>query len=485
MTSSSPATTGSPPTATVIAVILVASFMDLVDVTIVAVAAPSVQASLGATPAQVQWVVAAYALALGAALVTGGRLGDAYGRRRAFLVGLTVFVVASAACALAPTAELLIATRVLQGLAAGTMVPQVFGIIRSSLDPRQRGAALGAYGGVQGLASIAGPLLGGLLVTADLFGLGWRTVFWVNVPIGLVALLLARRVLPESRQPGAARLDRPGAALVSGSLVLVLLPVVQGRSWGWPTWGWVMLLAGVVGLATFVAFEARLVVRGGQPVLDPHLLTRAFTGGLGASAAFFGGIASFFLLLSIYLQEGTGRTALATGLVTLPYALGSLVTSGLGVTLAARHGRRLLIAGSLLVAASHAGMWWVVTHADRPTWWQVGGPLLLGGLGLGLAAPPLVGVVLAAVPGRAAGAAGGVLSTVNQVAGAVGVAVLGALFFARVEEPVGAAGQPGPAFTDAFAAVLPWQVGLYVVAAALMTLLPAGSEAAEPPVSPP
>ena len=469
MTTSSPAATGSLPTSTptVIAVILVASFMDLVDVTIVAVAAPSIQASLGASPAQVQWVVAAYALALGAALVTGGRIGDAYGRRRAFLVGLAVFVVASAACALAPTAGVLIATRVLQGLAAGTMVPQVFGIIRSSLDPRQQGAALGAYGGVQGLASIAGPLLGGLLVTADLFGLGWRTVFWVNVPIGLVALVLARRVLPESRQPAAARLDLAGAALLAGSLVLVLLPVVQGRPWGWPLWGWALVLAGVAGLAAFLRVERRLVARGGQPVLDPHLLSnRAFTGGLAASAAFFGGIASFFLLLSVYLQEGTGRSALATGLVTLPYALGSLVTSGLGVRFAARHGRRLLVVGSLVIAASHAALWWVVDQADRPTWWQVGGPLLLGGLGLGLAAPPLVGVVLAAVPGRVAGAAGGVLSTVNQVAGAVGVAALGALFFTR-----SAGGQVG----DAFAAVLPWQVALYLAAALLMTLLPAGS----------
>ena len=236
----------------------------------------------------------------------------------------------------------------------------------------------------------------------------------------------------------------------------------SGRSTSWRR-TWPRRTASPTALSTSGAIGGA----ANSQTLRIHLLSnRAFTGGLAASAAFFGGIASFFLPLSVYLQEGTGRSALATGLVTLPYATGSLVTSGLGVRWAARHGRRLLVVGSLVIAVGHAALWWVVDQADRPTWWQVGGPLLLGGLGLGLAAPPLVGVVLAAVPGRLAGAAGGVLSTVNQVAGAVGVAALGALFFTR-----SAGGQVG----DAFATVLPWQVALSLVAALLMTLLPAGS----------
>lgn len=463
---------------TVIAVILIATFMDLVDVTIVAVAAPNIQASLGASPAQLQWIIAVYALSLGAALITGGRLGDSYGRRRTFLVGLAAFVLASAACALAPTVGVLIGSRVIQGLAAGVMVPQVFGIIRSSLEPRQMGAALGAYGGVQGLASIAGPLLGGLLVTANLFGLEWRSIFWVNVPIGLVVLLIGLKVLPESSQPTAATLDLRGATLLAGSLLLLLLPIVQGQTWGWPIWGWGILAAGLAGLVLFVIFERRLAARGGQPVLDPGLLTnRAFTGGLLASLAFFGGVASFFLLLSIYLQDGTGRTALTTGLITLPYALGSMITSGAGVKLAARHGRSLLITGSLTIAASHAAMWLVITGIDQPVWWQLGGPLLLGGLGLGLAAPPLVNVVLSAVPGRQAGSAGGVLSTVNQIGGSVGVAALGTLFFTQIASSN--TREPASAFGGALADVLPWQVGIYLVAAALMFLLPAVAQTSE------
>lgn len=482
-TLTSPGSNGSPVVsspAALIGVILVASFMELLDVTIVAIAAPDIQASLDASPAQLQWMIAAYALSLGAALVTGGRIGDQYGRRRAFLIGLAAFVVASAACALAPTAGLLIATRVVQGLAAGLMVPQVFGIIRASLTQQQMGAALGAYGAVQGLASISGPLLGGLLVTTDLFGLGWRTIFWVNVPVGLIALYIGWKVLPESRQEGAGRLDLAGAGLLAASLLLVLLPIVQGQSWGWPAWGWALLAAGVASLAVFVGVEHRIAASGGAPIFDPRLLrSRAFSSGLIASLAFFGGIASFFLLLSIYLQAGTGRTALATGLITLPYALGSMITSGIGVKLAPRHGRRLLITGSLLIAASHAGMWMVVTRLDIPTWWQLGGPLLIGGLGLGLAAPPLINVILAGVPARAAGSAGGVLSTVNQIGGSIGVAALGTLFFTHLADASTAGTGSVEAFGDAFAAVLPWQVVLYLVAAALMTLLPATSEPAE------
>lgn len=475
-----------------IGVILVASFMDLLDVTIVAVAAPDIQRSLGASPAQLQWMIAAYALALGAALITGGRLGDEYGRRRVFLTGLAAFVLASAACALAPSAGVLVAMRVAQGLAAGLMVPQVFGIIRASLSPEQMGKALGAYGGVQGLASIAGPLLGGLLVTADLFGLGWRMIFLVNVPVGLVALFIGWRVLPESRARAGARLDVLGVVLLAAALVLILLPVVQGQAWGWPRWGWGLLAGGVVLLGIFVAVEQRLAASGGQPILDPHLLrNRAFSGGLLASLAFFGGIAPFFLLLSVYLQEGTGRSALATGLVTLPYALGSMVTSGIGVALGQKHGRALLIVGSLVIAASHAAMWAVVTRLADPAWRQLGGPLLLGGLGLGLAAPPLVNVILAAVPARVAGAAGGVLSTVNQIGGSIGVAVLGTVFFTRVADLAsGAAGTSSTAasgpgagsaavFADALASTLPWQIGLYLVAAALMTLLPRRPASAE------
>lgn len=450
-------------------VVLTASFMDLLDVTIVTVAAPDIASRLGASPAQLQWVVAAYVLALGSGLVTGGRIGDLYGRRRIFLVSLACFALASAACALAPTPAALVALRAVQGLAGGFMVPQVFGVIRSSFAPSAMAKAFGAYGAVQGLAAVAGPLLGGALVEADLWGLGWRTVFWVNVPFAVIAFIWGYRVLPESHAVERTRLDVLGALLAASAVLLVLLPLVQGRDWGWPAWGWALLVLGLVLLGVFVTHESRVAGRGGQPVLDPALLaSRPFTAGLAAALFFFGGLASFFLVLSLYLQLGTGRSAWATGLTLLPYAVGSFITSGAGVALSAKAGRALLVTGSLTIALSHAALWWLVRDGSTPGGWALAGVMFLGGLGLGLGAPILVNVVLAGVPGRQAGAAGGVLSTVSQVGGAVGIAVLATVFFAALSGSETSVESYGAAL----AAVLPWQVGTYLVAAAAMLAMP-------------
>lgn len=461
-------------------VVLFASFMDLLDVTIITVAAPDIAANLSASEAQLQWMLAAYVLALGSGLVTGGRVGDASGRRRVFLISLAGFAVASAACALAPSAGALITLRAVQGLAGGFMVPQVFGIIRSSFAPDAMAKAFGAYGAVQGLASVAGPLLGGALVDADLWGLGWRTIFWINVPVALIALALGVRFLPESHAPGRTRLDMAGALLAAAGVLLVLLPLVQGRDWGWPLWGWALLILGVIVLAIFLAYERRVARGGGQPVLDPALLAiRPFSAGLAAAVFFFGGLASFFLVLSIYLQLGTGRTAWETGLVILPYALGSIITSGAGVALAAKAGRALLVSGSLTLAASQGLLWWLVRDGATPGYWALAGVMFLGGLGLGLGAPILVNVVLAGVPGQQAGAAGGVLSTVNQIGGAIGIAILATIFFNALPAvaPEGGPGVQAQAFGQALAHVMPWQVATYLLAALTMLFLPKAAAA--------
>ncbi|WP_067852208.1 MFS transporter [Nocardia shimofusensis] len=455
-------------------VVLFASFIDLLDVTIVTVAAPDIATDLHATDAQLQWMLAAYTLAIGAGLITGGRVGDDYGRRRTFLVSLTCFAVASAACALAPTAGALIAVRAVQGLAGGFMVPQVFGIIRSSFEPAAMAKAFGAFGAVQGLAAVAGPLLGGALVDADLWGLGWRTIFWINIPVAVVALVLGIRVLPESTAPARARLDIIGALVSAAAVVLILLPLVQGNDWGWPRWGWVLLAAGVVLLGVFLAYERSVAAGGGEPILDPALLTiRPFTAGLFGSLLFFGALASFFLVLSIYLQAGTGRSAWETGLVFLPYAIGSMITSGAGIALAAKAGRALIITGALTLAASQGLLWLLVHDAGTPGYWPLAGVMFLGGLGLGLGAPILVNVVLAGVPGRNAGAAGGVLSTVNQIGGAVGVAALGTIFFNALTPTAGSTAEdPVTMYGHALAQVMIWQVAAYVLAAVAMLALP-------------
>ncbi|MFF8396835.1 MFS transporter [Streptomyces sp. NPDC016172] len=453
-------------------VVLFSSFMDLVDATIVTVAAPAIARDMGAGDAQIQWTIAAYTLALGAGLITGGRLGDQFGRKRLFMIGLAGFMVTSALCALAVTPGMLIGMRAAQGLTAGIMVPQVFGVIRASFAPAERAKAFGAYGAVQGLASVAGPLLGGLLVEADLFDLGWRTIFWINVPISILALAVGARVLPESRSASTARLDLVGALLAASGILLLLLPIIQTETWGWTAASYALLAAGIILLTTFLAYERSLASRGGEPVFDPALLRiRAFAIGLGASVLFFGGIGSFFLTLSVYLQLGTGRTAWETGLVILPYALGSIITSGLGVALAAKAGRVLLVTGSLTIAASQLVLLAVIRDGSDPGFWLLALGLFIGGLGLGLAAPILVNVVLAGVPGRNAGAAGGVLSTVNQIGGSIGIAVLGTIFFAAVTGSTTDA--PGLAdYGHALSIVLVVTAVLYLVAGLVMLALP-------------
>ncbi|WP_165781244.1 MFS transporter [Streptosporangium minutum] len=454
----------------VLAAILVADFMELLDATIVSVAAPAIADDLGAGEAALQWMMAGYTLSAGAGLITGGRIGDQFGRRRVFLLGLAAFTLASAGCGLAPNSGVLIGMRVAQGLAAGLMIPQVFGIIRASFEPGARAKALGAYGAVLGLASVAGPLLGGVLVEADLFGLGWRAIFWVNVPIAIIALIVGARFMPESRVPGDARLDLAGAVLAAAAVVLLLLPLMQGRDWGWPWWGFLILALSLPVTALFLIRQRRLVARGGQPILDPALLrVRAFAGGLSAALLFFGALGSFFLLLSLYLQLGTGRTAFETGLVILPYAVGSIITSGIGVQFAHR---ALLVSGALVLAMSQAALLLIVRGGADPSYWALAAPLFMGGLGLGLTAPSLVNVVLAGVPAKDAGAAGGVLTTVGQVGNAFGVAVLGVVFFTRLESSFTDGDGALAAYGDALTAILPWQVACYVAAAALMLLLP-------------
>ncbi|MEV0829426.1 MFS transporter [Nonomuraea rubra] len=456
--------------AVALAAILTASFMELLDATIVSVAAPAIARDLGAGQAALQWMMAGYTLAVGAGLITGGRLGDLYGRRRVFLLGLAAFMLASAGCGLAPSPGALVGMRVVQGLAGGLMIPQVFGIIRASFEPGARARALGAYGAVLGLASVAGPLLGGLLVEADLFGLGWRAIFWVNVPIAVAALAAGARFMPESRSPGRTRLDLAGAALAAAATTLLLLPLIQGREWGRPWWGFAVLALSVPVAALFLLRQRRLAGRGGQPILDPALLrVRAFAGGLAVSVLFFGAIGSFFLLLSLYLQLGAGRSAMETGLVILPYAVGSIVTSGIGVRFAHR---AVLVGGTLLLAASQVVLLLMVGDGAEPAYWELAVPLFAGGLGLGLTAPSLINVVLAGVPARDAGAAGGVLTTITQIGNALGVAVLGGVFYARLDGSL-RDGAPGLlAYGDALASILPWQVACYVAAAALMVLLP-------------
>ncbi|HEV8374289.1 MAG TPA: MFS transporter [Actinomycetota bacterium] len=451
-----------------LAVVLTAGFMQLVDISIVNVAIPSIQRDLDATYSQIQWVLAGYQLAFAVTLITGGRLGDIFGRKRLFMLGMAGFTLASALCGLAQSPGMLIGSRVLQGLMGAIMFPQILSVIQVTFPPRERGTAFGIFGATIGLATITGPLVGGLLIEADLLGLEWRPIFLVNVPIGIAALIAAWRFLDESRAPHALRLDLLGVAIVSAGLLLLVYPLVQGRDLDWPLWTFLSIAAAVPVLGTFALWERRKKATDGSPLVDPALFRqRAFVAGLLVAGIFFMGIPAFFLIFTLWLQIGLGFSALHAGLTGVPFAVGSALASAASVRLAPRLGRRILSAGSLLLAAGMLGLIWTVDRYGGATHsWQLIPALAVCGLGLGSVIAPLVNIVLAGIRRQDAGSASGVLTTVQQVGGAIGVAVIGVIFFGLLGSHAATVGnQLAPRLrTELEATGMPGQASRQVVA---------------------
>ncbi|MGV4926527.1 MFS transporter [Streptomyces sp. BHT-5-2] len=407
------------------------TFMAIMDVFIVLIAAPAIQRNLHATDAEVQFVLAGYQLTYAVTLVTGGRLGDLYGRKRIFQTGLLVFTVASLACGLAPTAGVLIAARLVQGVGAALLFPQVFAMIQVLLPESRRGRAYGILGAVIGMSTIVGQVLGGLLVQSDLFGTSWRPVFWINVPIGAVALLLSARLLPESRAPQARRLDPAGTVVLTVALFLLVFPLIEGREVGWPTWTWLCLAGAVLALAALAWVERRVSQSGRSPLVEPKLFRqRAFLTGLVLILIYYSALNSFFLILSITLQDGLGLSAVATGLVYTPQAIAFFLASLLAGRLIRRHGRRVLEAGAAIAllgfAATIAATLAAGAHLNA---WIIMPCLIVQGFGEGLLQTPLLNAILSRIDEDHVGLASGALSTAQQVGGALGVAVIGVLFY--------------------------------------------------------
>jgi MFS family permease len=326
---------------------------------------------------------------------------------------------------------MLIGSRVFQGLMGAIMFPQILSVIQVTFPPRERGTAFGMFGATIGLATITGPLVGGLLINADLLGLGWRPIFLVNVPIGIAALAVATRFLVESKAPRALRPDPVGVVIVTTGLLLLVYPLVQGRDLDWPLWTFLSMAASVLVLIGFGVYERHKKARDGSPLVDMDLFRqRSFVPGLLVAGIFFMGIPAFFLTFSLWLQIGLGFSALHAGLTGAPFAVGSAVASAASVRLAPNLGRRILSIGALLLVAGMVALIWTVDRYDGAVHsWQLLPALLVCGLGLGCVVAPLVTVVLAGIRGQDAGAASGVLSTVQQVGGAVGVALVGVIFF--------------------------------------------------------
>ncbi|MGN6485504.1 MAG: MFS transporter [Thermomicrobiales bacterium] len=420
--------------------VLIGTFMILLDSTIVNVAIPSIQRTLSASYENIEWVISGYALAYGLLLIPSGRLGDRFGHKLLFLIGLIGFTAASAACGTARSVEALILWRVIQGAMAGVMNPQITAVIQLAFPPQERGKAFGIYGSVIGIATAMGPLVGGLLIAADINGLEWEPIFLINIPIGVVAMIMALRVLKQTFGRGGS-LDLVGIFLVSAAVLLLTVPLIEGRPEGWPLWTWLSMGASVVVLAVFAWWERRRIDANEAPLVDVRLFrSRAFTAGMGIALAYFGGFVGIFFISSLLLQNGMGRSALYSGLTVMPFSLGSLISASQSDKVARKLGRACLTLGCLLVMAGIAGLFLTMRHEGTSlAGWQLAPWFLVAGFGSGLVVAPNVTLVLAGVPREDAGSASGVLSATQRIGQAIGICLVGIVLFGVLESGAPAA----------------------------------------------
>lgn len=411
----------------VLAIVIAGNVMDLMDATIVNVAGPSIRSSLGGGASALLWLSAGYTLAFAVFLITGARLGDMFGRRRLFLVGSAGFTVMSAACAVAPSTAVLIAFRVLQGAFGALMIPQGFGMLKEVFDDDEMSKVYGVFGPMIGFSVLAAPILSGALVEANLWGLGWRLVFLINVPIGIAAFAGAVRVLPRTVAHPGISLDTGGMVLIGAALTAIIYPLIQGREYGWPAWTFATLAAGAVLLATFVLWERRL---RSDPLIEPGLLAnRTYTSGILVALAFFGAFGGLLLCVSLFTQLGEHFTPIHAGLTLMAMVLGMIVGMAAGVTLVARLGRHLLHLGVTVLAAGMIALALTVTGAQTASTLDLAPSLFLIGIGAGAGFGQLFDFILAGVPMDQIGSASGVLEATQQLSTAIGVAALGTVFF--------------------------------------------------------
>ncbi|MEZ0066921.1 EmrB/QacA subfamily drug resistance transporter [Streptacidiphilus sp. MAP12-20] len=445
-----------------LAVVMTASFMDLVDATIVNIAIPSIQRDTGAGFSAIQWITAGYALAFAVGLITGGRLGDIYGRKRVFLIGTAGFTAASLLCGLAANPEMLVATRMLQGAAAALMVPQVLSIIHATFSGEERGKVFGMFGAIIGLAAVTGPLLGALLTQWNLFGLEWRPIFLINLPVGIAGLLLGRRFIDESKAPKALKLDLVGVALATAGLLMVMYPLVQGRELGWPVWGYVLMAGGLAVLAGFVRYERSKSARDGSPLVELSLFrAKSFAAGVGVQLVFGAACGIFFLVWTLYMQIGLGWSPLHAGLTGLPFSVACSAAAGMSVQLLVpRFGRKVLQGGALITAAGALiYIWESARYGQGVHSWQMALPLVVMGAGMGMIFAPLTDAILSEVPKEHAGSASGLINTTNQLGNAFGLALVSVAF-------------TGSTVVHAFGHAMLWMVGALAVVVLLMAALP-------------
>ncbi|YBV94365.1 MFS transporter (plasmid) [Phyllobacteriaceae bacterium JZ32] len=450
-------------------ILLLGGFITVFDLFVVNVAIPSLQADLGAGFAEIGLVIAGYELAFGVLLIAGGRLGDRYGRRRLFGLGMLGFAAASLLCGVAPDATSLIVARFLQGATGAILFPQVYALLRVLYDDGGRRRAFGLLGMTLGLAAIAGQVLGGLIVESDLYGLGWRMVFLINLPIGLAAAYFSRAI-PESRAPEAAAVDWIGIGLATLGLTLMLVPLLEGPNTGWPLWTWGCFALSTLTLAIFLVWERSLVHRNGAPAIDLKLFAnRGFALGMIVVLAIYSTATSLFLCFALLVQSGLGLTPFEAGSLFAPASIGFVAASLTAPRLVRHFGDRAIAGGALIYAA---GILWLVVKvgglAGPDDAWSLLPALVVFGFGQGLSMTPLLNLVIGFVEERHAGMAAGIVSTMQQVGGAFGVAVVG-IFFVRLlaEHPAG--GEPGvDRYAAAFSGAMLYNLSAVLIAAVLI-----------------
>lgn len=413
-------------------VLLVGAFMALLDTTIVNVAIPTIRTSIGASNATLSWIVSGYALAFGLALIPAGRVGDRLGHKWVFVGGLSLFTIASLACGLAQVDGQLIAARAVQGLAGGIFFTTITALIQLMFAGRERSRAFAILGATIGFSTALGPLIGGLIIQAFGADSGWRLVFGVNIPIGIVAVAAAVAFLPGGAESADSAADWPGLALLTAGLIALLTPLIEGQQEGWPWWTYASMACGAALLALFGLWERRLERANGNPLVPPRLFTHpSFTGGVLLALVYFAAFTSIFFTIALLWQAGLGHSALQSGLVAMPFAVGSIIGASQSDVLAARFGRSVLIVGLGLVTLGITAVWLILANTAPTAYsgWVLLAPLLVAGIGSGLFIAPNADFIVATVERRDAGAASGVIGTMQRIGSAIGIAVIGTVLF--------------------------------------------------------
>jgi len=449
----------------ILGIVLAAEIMDLLDSTIVNVAGPSLKDELGATPSALQWVIGGYTLTLGAGLVLGGRLADRYSRRNVFLLGLVSFTITSLLCAIAPNIESLIVFRLIQGFAGAMVLPHVIGFIRDVFPPEELGKAFAVFGPVFGLGGILGPIIGGFLIDGDIASTGWRAVFLVNIPIGVINIALAWKYLPKHATDHSIKIDLLGSLLIMSSSALMLLPLIQGQEAGWPLWTFLSLAASLFGFGIFALQQRWVISRKNTPLVNPEIFkSKIYNLGLAGIFTFFAGFTGVYLIITLFLQIGEGYSARGAGIANIAIALGTAIGGALsGAVLADKFGTRVLQMGACAQIVGALLIFFALPDMQSFDFWHIAPGMLVSGFGTGLVVAALFDAILLAIKDELVGSASGVLSAIQSIASSVGVAIFGTIFFNKVTT-----GQIDQGFRNA----LLLQVGLVSVFLVITFFLP-------------